>query len=578
MADLRDFIQRMRDTADIAQIIGEKVALQKKSGNNLFGLCPFHAEKTPSFSVNLAKKYYHCFGCGSHGDALNFIIQTEAGGDFITGVEMLANRLGMVVPRGGKNEYSDKIMAVLQRASEYFYQQLSQNTAAQAYLKRRGLSPETIEQFQIGSAPNSWDNIRKAVGADESLLLKSGLLRKNESGKIYDYFRHRIMFPIMESSRRVIGFGARALEDDEQAKYLNSPDIPQIFSKGATIFGLPQARAAASEKNRLIITEGYMDVVMLSQAGFNESVAAMGTALTPYQIKKIDRVADNLIFAFDGDNAGQKAAWRSVTNILPMLRDGVSVAFLFLPQGEDPDSFIRARGANAFEKTLAAAIPLGDYIVKHIWRDIPANADEGRVSAALAEGQKLARLLNVDKAPFIRELLLQRLSERSQISAAAINRAVARGDNKTAAGGSRSNAKFKMRSGGKIYHLLACLAVNPHLIETVEESLPLIGDNHDTEIAVLVLHYLRWQKEGEDTPDIIAYLKQEGYQYLARQIRDTARERYDAMDKDNLATEFGGLVHSLRQDYNKNKSTKDWLDKIRNRDSGDSSSVNVTDK
>ncbi len=544
MADLREFTRELRAAADIAEVVGERVALQKR-GANLFGLCPFHAEKTPSFSVNSAKGFYHCFGCGANGDALNFIIQTETGGDFLQGVESLARRLGRTMPRGGKeSELSEKLGALLERARAHYCRVLEESPAALEYIKKRGLQNDAVARFEIGYAADGWENLPASMRENPALLEQAGLRRKKDSGG-YDYFRNRLMFPITESGGRVIGFGGRAL-DNSEPKYLNSPDTP-VFSKKRVVFGLPLAREAAREKKRVIVVEGYMDAVMLSQAGFAESVAVMGTALSPQQAQRIGRMADNIVLAFDGDDAGQNAAWRSLTGILPALKDGMGVSFLFLPEGEDPDSFVQKHGADSFETAIGRAASLGDYMAARLWKNTAGENTEARASAALAEGEKLIRLINANRAPFMREVLSRRLAEEAKITPESFHRAAARGGAKM---GNKSRLKMNSESS-VLYNFLCCLAARPSLIKSIAENSPLPGNEIESEIAAAVIHYLRRHpgadgEEGE--ADVAAYLHGEGYETLARQVRGTARLRYVAGDPE---ADFLLLAKRLADEHEK---------------------------
>ena len=518
----REFLTRLRDSADLAAIIGERVSL-KKRGGSFFGLCPFHAEKTPSFSVHPGKGFYHCFGCGANGDALSFIMHTETGGDFMAGVEALAARLGMTVPRGDSSE-SDSAAEVLTEAQKHFRRQFSRSAAAQEYMQKRGVDDKTISRYEIGFAPPGWRNLRDAMrGQDESLLIRAGLLRANEKGA-YDYFRNRVMFPIMESGGRVAGFGGRALDDDP-AKYLNSPDSP-MFSKKNSVFGIPQARSAAREKNRIIITEGYMDVAILSQFGFAETVATMGTALTPRQMKRIARMADNLIFALDGDEAGQKAAWRALPGILPALSDGMSAAFLFLPSGEDPDSFVRKNGTESFERAIANATPLGDYVAMSLRKNAAAMTAEGRAGWILSEGDKLARLLDSERAPFLREVLAQKFAAAADISAAAVRRASARREQTRNSRNTTSNARYKMRETDLLFDLLCSAAARPELLSSFSENPPLPGNARESALVAEMLNYARTKIDEGEEADIVAHLESEGYTELARKVRETAHLLY----------------------------------------------------
>ena len=343
----KEFLHRLRTEADIVQIIGERVAL-KKRGNEHTGLCPFHSEKTPSFTVSAAKNFYHCFGCGANGDALAFILKTQANGDFVAAVKLLAGRLGIAIPADAKEgKESPQIHAALAAAAKHYHRAFVASPVAQKIAADRGWNADTAAQFKIGYAAPGWNNIAKALpDFPPDTLIKAGLLRQRENDT-YDYFRNRLLFPI-QSGGQVVGFGGRALDADDPAKYLNTPETA-AFSKKRELFGMNLARAAAADKKRIIVAEGYADVVQLAQAGFAESVAAMGTAVSLAQARKIAAAAANIFFAMDGDDAGRAAAVKSLAAILPQLADGQSVHFVFLPKGEDPDSFIREKGAAEFE-------------------------------------------------------------------------------------------------------------------------------------------------------------------------------------------------------------------------------------
>ena len=534
----REFVQELIAAADLLQIIGEQVPL-KKSGSGYFGLCPFHTEKTPSFSVNPSKGFYHCFGCGASGSALNFIIQTECGGDFVRGVETLAARLGIAMPRGdddGRGRYFRALAA----ANDYFRQHLKKSDIARNYLKTRGIEENTAAAFNLGYAPKSDDiatAIAAAEGGDKTLLKQVGLLRKNEEdGDFYNYFHHRLMFPIMGSREWVNGFGGRTLAADNKVKYLNSPDSP-VFSKKNTIFGAPQARDAAREKNRVVVVEGYMDVVMLSQVGFAESVAVMGTAFTPQQMRKISRLATNIVLAFDGDRAGQDAAWRCLPGILPTMSDGMSVSFLFLPEKEDPDSFVRAHGKDGMEAAIGNSKPLGEYMAERLWAQQKADSEEGRTSAALTEGQNLVALLKADKAPYLREMLMAQLTRHAGIAPTVMKTAISRpprtSDNKS---------RFRMRTEGLLFNFLSCLAAHPDLWDSMQTPPLLPGNAAESEIAARVLHYLRVRKEEDGEPDIIGFLNNEGFVLLARQMQERCRQGFG----ENPSAEFSRFVERIK--------------------------------
>lgn len=372
------FIEELLGRVDIVEIIERRVPL-KKAGREFQARCPFHDEKTPSFTVSPQKQFYHCFGCGAHGSAIGFLMNYE-GLEFVDAVEELARFAGLEVPReaGNRPRPSAGLFDVLEAASAFFQQQLKENPEAVAYLKERGLSGEIARDFGIGYAPSGWDTLIKRAGNDEKrleALRKVGLTSRGKSGE-YDKFRNRIMFPIHDRRGRVIAFGGRALGDDGP-KYLNSPET-ELFHKGRELYGLYLARRSQAKLERIIVVEGYMDVVALAQFGFRNCVATLGTATTGDHAELLFRAADEVVFCFDGDRAGRQAAWRALENTLPRLRDGRSARFLFLPEGEDPDSMVRNEGEDAFRERLETAQPLSDYFFEHFTAEVDMGALDGR--------------------------------------------------------------------------------------------------------------------------------------------------------------------------------------------------------
>ena len=405
------FIDELLARSDIVEIIDSRVPL-KKAGREYTACCPFHNEKTPSFTVSPTKQFYHCFGCGAHGTAVGFLMEYERLG-FVDAVEELARQAGLEVPYEGGREPADDLSplyAIMQDAAHYFTRQLRQPAQARSavdYLKRRGLSGEIAAEFMIGYAPSGWDNLLGAMGGDEArleLLRRSGLI-VDADGKRYDRFRDRIMFPIRDRRGRVIAFGGRVLGDDTP-KYLNSPETP-IFHKGRELYGLYEARQALRHIQRLLVVEGYMDVVALAQHGIRNAVATLGTATTEAHLEQLFRAAPELVFCFDGDRAGREAGWKALQITLPVLSEGREVRFLFLPEGEDPDSRVRAEGAEAFEARLARAVPLSEYLFSHLGEQVDMASLDGRARFA-----ELARPL-VDRLPegVYKRMVLNRLGE-----------------------------------------------------------------------------------------------------------------------------------------------------------------------
>ncbi|HID8651457.1 TPA: DNA primase [Neisseria meningitidis] len=410
-----DFIDELLAKTDIVDIIDEQVPL-KKGGANYMACCPFHKEKTPSFSVSPTKQFYHCFSCGAHGSAIGFVMEHQ-GLSFPEAVQFLADRVGMVVPKvHGQNDNPEvraerkKKQQTLEEttaaAADFYAQQLKFNPAAKAYLDKRGLSAEVIAHYGLGYAPDGWQPLTQVFQPyPNTALVDTGMVIDNE-GRHYDRFRHRIMFPIRNPRGQVIGFGGRVL-DDSKPKYLNSPDTP-LFDKGKNLYGLYEGRAAVKEAGRILVVEGYMDVVALAQFGVGYGVAALGTATTAEHVKILMRQADSIYFCFDGDSAGRKAAWRALENALPQLKDDKSLHFLFLPEEHDPDSYIRAYGKAQFEDALLnQSKPLSEYFWEHLSDGIHLNTQEGKAELVKTSSPLLAQIT----APAFAYLLKQRLSE-----------------------------------------------------------------------------------------------------------------------------------------------------------------------
>ena len=360
------FIRELIDRADIYEVVNRRVPLQTK-GINAWACCPFHHEKTPSFSVNREKQMFHCFGCGEHGNAIGFIMKYE-NLPFPDAVERLAQECGVKVvydERGKRSPNPEKIRLtdLMQQAQEYYQARLQESQTALDYIRQRALTPETVKRFGIGFSPDGWRNLDTVFGKDKfDQLITVGLKKKNDSGNIYDFFRNRLMFPIKNVRGQVIAFSARTMTGEEP-KYINTGDTP-LFTKGNEIFGLYEARKAIQEKKRVIVVEGQIDVIQLSQAGLAEACAPLGTAIRSEHIERLTKMTDNLIFSFDGDAAGRKAALRAMDLSLPLLGEKQKAVFLFLPEGEDPDSLIKGKGAEAFEELISKALPLSSYLIE----------------------------------------------------------------------------------------------------------------------------------------------------------------------------------------------------------------------
>ncbi|REL36521.1 DNA primase [Thalassotalea euphylliae] len=418
----RQFIDDLLARTDIVELINGRVTL-KKAGKNYQACCPFHTEKTPSFSVSPDKQFYHCFGCGEHGNAISFLMEYDRL-DFVDAIEELASMQGMEVPREERSHTPEQQrkyqQAQQQKQSDYqlleqisrFYQQqlrvASDKDVAINYLKSRGLSGEIAKRFGIGYISDNWDGMMNTFAHNHQLakqLVDLGMAIESENGRRpYDRFRGRIMFPIREKRGKVIGFGGRVLGDGTP-KYLNSPET-RIYHKGQELYGLYEAKQANKNLQRLVVVEGYMDVVALAQHGIDYAVASLGTSTTAEQLQTLFRTVNEVICCYDGDRAGREAAWRAMDNALPLVRDGVSLKFVFLPDGEDPDSLVRQQGQQAFEQVLEQAQPLSKFLLENLIAKVDMTSLEGRASLA----ESFQPFLNKMPASILKESLINEIA------------------------------------------------------------------------------------------------------------------------------------------------------------------------
>nr|WP_300306636.1 DNA primase [Halomonas sp.] len=415
------FIDDLLARVDVVEVVGERVKL-KKAGRNHSGLCPFHQEKSPSFTVSADKQFYHCFGCGAHGNALRFLMEYDKL-RFPEAVEQLASRVGMEIPREGRDDPQAQArekkrkegVNLLEMSASFFRERLKmpEGQAAREYLERRGLSLEVQRAFGIGYAPGQWDALKQHLGGQgvaEGLQVEYGLLVQHEdSGRTYDRFRDRVVFPIRDIRGRTLGFGGRVL-GDAKPKYLNSPETP-VFHKGRELYGLYEARQANHRLERLLIVEGYMDVVALAQFGIVNAVATLGTATTEDHLQRLFRLVGEVVFCFDGDKAGRQAAARALETVLPQMIDGRQARFLFLPEGEDPDTLVRKEGAKAFEDRITCASPLSEFLFDQ--------AAQGRDLARVEDRERYASqvLAAIERLPqgVLKSLMLTELSRRTGV-------------------------------------------------------------------------------------------------------------------------------------------------------------------
>ena len=404
----QSFINDMLDRVDIVDMIESRMSL-KKTGKNYSGLCPFHDEKTPSFSVSPDKQFFHCFGCQESGTALTFMMKYDRL-EFVEAVEELAKQLGLEIPREAgvrtRPKVDQDLYTVLALAEQFYRSCLRDATNAISYLKKRGLTGEVARDFGIGYAPEGWQNLREHLsGATQQKLIDTGLSIKNDKGRVYDRFRDRIMFPIRDTRGRVIGFGGRTMQADDGPKYLNSPET-EIFHKGDELYGLYEARRALRKIDSLIVVEGYMDVVALAQHGVANAVATLGTASGEAHFRKLYRYADEVICCFDGDQAGRNAAWKALENALPVLNEHRQLKLIFLPDGEDPDSLIREKGKSGFQRFVDNALPGLEFLFSRLSEGLDLESIDGQAKLSGLIGPYISRV----PEGLLRQMLEQKLA------------------------------------------------------------------------------------------------------------------------------------------------------------------------
>ena len=535
----KSFIQDLLNRIDIVDVIERYVPL-KKAGTNFVACCPFHNEKSPSFTVSQSKQFYHCFGCGAHGTAIGFLME-HTGLGFVDAVEELARAAGMTVPRETsvpgqvQHKAAPDLYEVMQSATRYYRDQLKQSPLAIDYLKRRGLSGDIAARFGIGYAPDGWQNLQSIVSDyQHSSLLETGLVIENDEGKRYDRFRDRIMFPIVNTRGQVIGFGGRVLDTGEP-KYLNSPETT-LFEKGHELYGLFQAQKAIRASRQVLVVEGYMDVVALAQHGIEYAVATLGTATTPYHVQKLLRLTDKVVFCFDGDAAGQRAAWRALENALPQLVDGKHIGFLFLPPEHDPDSFVREHGSAAFEKLLQDALPLSAYLLRELSGQVDLRTQEGRTVLL----QRAKPLLTVISAPATALLLRKEVAALAGVTQAELEALYA--IKPVGLPARRAPQKAARPVASNLRVLLRCLLFQPDLAR----ELPLDWEADGIEAAAIaaLAEWLLTQQGAVSTAAMIQHFQGSLYELLL------AAEQAEIMQwsgEFDVAAEFQGVLASLRE-------------------------------
>jgi DNA primase len=536
----RDFIDTLLARVDVVDVIDRRVPL-KKAGQNYQACCPFHSEKTPSFTVSPTKQFYHCFGCGAHGTALSFLMEYEHM-SFPDAVAALAQDSGLQVPESTHEPDRPKpppaLWDALEQAAQFYKQQLKQTPRAIEYLKQRGLTGIIAARYGIGYAPDG--SPLKQVFPDymADALAASGLVVDGDRGR-YDRFRDRIMFPIRNIKGQIVGFGGRVLDQGEP-KYLNSPETP-LFHKGSELYGLFEARAAIKAAGRAIVVEGYMDVVALAQHGVEFAVAALGTATTPVHARTLLRHTDRLIYAFDGDKAGRKAAWRALENTLEALQDGKEVSFLFLPENEDPDSYIRTHGQAAFLKLLDTdTLPLSAFLVRELARDKKLDTQEGR--ATMLKDAK--PLLEKIAAPLLASLIRRQIAELAHLQADELALVGLKpvSTRRTPPSPQRRPAPSRLRG------LARTLLMNPQRATEVE---PHLLDANDP-LGEAMGELLGWLPEMGQL-NLPALSEAARGSTLEALVQDLMTDLLDKDDSWDWNAEFDGAVKQLRDDWRRRR-------------------------
>jgi len=570
------FIDDLLARTDVVEIVGERVQL-KKAGRNYSGLCPFHQEKSPSFTVSAEKQFYHCFGCGVHGNALRFLMEFEHL-RFPEAVEQLASRLELDVPREGdddpraqqREQRREEAVNLLELSASFFRERLAmaEGSDARDYLECRGLSEDVVREFGIGFAPDKWEALKRHLGErgiSDAVQIEYGLLvHREDSGRSYDRFRNRVMFPIRDWKGRTIAFGGRVL-GDAKPKYLNSPETP-VFHKGRELYGLYEARQANARLERMLVVEGYMDVVALAQFGIRNACATLGTSLSEDHLQRLFRLVGEVVFCFDGDQAGRQAARRALETVLPSMIDGRQVRFLFLPEGEDPDTLIRREGTEAFENRVLCAAPLSEFLFDQ--------AAEGRDLKHIEERERFVTtvLRALERLPegVLKSLLLRELSQRTGVEQANFQALLARADKTQEsqalvppeAGAASAEAApprgVSSRGGhgalnlvGRLLHLLVH---EPGLVSRLPESLDWCPDDEGD--GALCLEVVRLIRAGgyRNAQVLLAHFhgtpEGERLAWLAR--------RELLMPREARAAEVEGLVDGLRQRHSQRSPQEEY--------------------
>ena len=554
------FIQELLSRIDVVDIIDKRITL-KKAGANFVACCPFHQEKTPSFTVSPSKQFYHCFGCGEHGSAISFLIEYE-GLSFVEAVNELANSIGLKVPNDAppkleKNSEYVNLEDAIKTASVFYQKQLRESPEAISYLKARGLTGQIAKEFSIGYAPEGWQNLKNVFKDYENdILIKAGLIVKNDKGKFYDRFRHRIIFPIYSDKGSVIGFGGRIINPEDTPKYYNSPETP-LFQKSYELYGLLIARKSIREKGYVLVVEGYMDVVGLAQKEIKNAVATLGTATTAFHIKKLIRYTQEIIFCFDGDAAGRSAAWRAMNNSIESVTDNMQLKFLFLPDGHDPDSFIKDYSVNEFEMLAKEAIPLTEYIIKYLTINNDLATQEKKVKF-LNEIEPIFKQLNASKLSL---LFKKRISELINLNLEEIDQVLKVKNIYPKKNSSKLPDRLPI---SRVRKFCLLLILRPDLIKQ-EDSELFISEDVDDKLALSIIEMTK--KNGDyNSAMILHFLETRFDKELIKQIHMQLSTFDDEME---MGDEINALRVSIKKRYSSlinkqrlSEATKKSLDSL----------------
>ena len=549
------FINELLNRIDVVDIIDKRVPL-KKTGANFVACCPFHQEKTPSFSVSPSKQFYHCFGCGAHGSAISFLIDHD-GLNFIDAIHELAKVVGLKVPnqvdeKPEKKKENIVLEDSLILAKKYYQARLKASPEAIKYLKSRGLTGEIAKQFSIGFAPGGWNNLNEVFkDYDNDVLIKSGLINKNEKGKRYDRFRNRIMFPIYNAKGQLVGFGGRVIDEKDSPKYYNSPET-SLFQKSYELYGLLAARKSIRDKGYVLVVEGYMDVVSLAQHGISNAVATLGTATTSFHIQKLIRYTSEIIFCFDGDEAGKSAAWRAMQNSLASVTDEVQLKFLFLSDQHDPDSYVRENSKEKFEKLAKDATPLSEYVVHYLTKKNDLTSQEDRVKFL----NSVEPILNNIASLKLTFLLKKRISELLNLTIDELDKVI---NVKSKENTKPSSKNIPREATSVVRRFISLLISDPSLVEENDKDIAW-GDSLDEQLARACITKVLMD-QNHNTASIFHFLNN---QFDSDFVDEIKSQVLNFDEKINVEEE----LNILRNRIKKNKSkvlNKSKLDAIKNK-------------